>query len=145
MIVTERKMSEIFKEMAFTILKNPRALPSSEAMHAGLLVAHVAWNRELGESFPDEQYEAVLKEFSKSRPSMWKEFSTRNTRLMIEKLRVYKRINYPDDSRIVIICGMRESGVIHIEWVRASDKPKFDHMMSTAEEVFAGKSMGLPN
>ncbi len=44
-------MSQILKEMAMTLLKDPRAIPSSEAGHAALLPAHVAWNRSIGQKF----------------------------------------------------------------------------------------------
>jgi hypothetical protein len=39
------KMSDIFKEMALTLFRVPKAIPSSEAAHATLLLTHVAWNR----------------------------------------------------------------------------------------------------
>ncbi|MBF0154519.1 MAG: H-NS histone family protein [Magnetococcales bacterium] len=139
----EGKMSEIFREMALTLFKIPDAVHSSEAMHAGLLLSHVAWNRAVGERFSDKQYEDVLKVFEKSRPSMWKEFLIQDSRLMIDRLIDYKKSNYSLDSRIVVVCGMRESGIIHIEWVRASDKSEFDRLMQAVDIQSVARSAGL--
>jgi hypothetical protein len=43
-----RKLSEIMKEMAGTLLRNPAGVPSSEAVHVALLFANVAWNECVG-------------------------------------------------------------------------------------------------
>ena len=40
-----KKMSEIIKEMACTVMADPERVPSSEAAHASLLFAHTAWER----------------------------------------------------------------------------------------------------
>ena len=112
----EEKMSEIFKEMAMIILKDPKAIPSSEAAHACLLFSHVAWNRAVGEEFSDSECRAVLKKFEKSRPTLWEELRTRDWKLMVDQLVAYKKEHYPEDNRIVAICGMRGPGIIHVEW-----------------------------
>ena len=39
-----RKMSDIMKEMMEQLLRDPKAVPSSEASHVALLFANVAWN-----------------------------------------------------------------------------------------------------
>ncbi len=118
----ERKMSQILKEMAMTLLKDPGAIPSSEAGHAALLLAHVAWNRSIGETFLDASCRSVLREFEKSRPSLWKEFNTNDWKAMIEDLINYKEVHYPDDRRVVVVCGMRDPGFVRVEW-RYQDDP----------------------
>ena len=113
---SEKKISEIFKEMASVILKDPNAIPSAEAAHAGLLLSHAAWNRTVGEEFSDADCAKGLKKFEKSRPSLWNEFRDRDWKLMIEQLITYKTGHYSEDKRIVVICGMRAPGIIHVEW-----------------------------
>ncbi|MBF0585283.1 MAG: H-NS histone family protein [Magnetococcales bacterium] len=139
----EGKMSEILREMALTLFKKPDAAHFSEAMHASLLLSHVAWNRAVGENFSDKQYEDVLKVFEKSRPSMWKEFLIQDSRQMIDRLIDYKKTNYSSDTRIVVVCGMREGGIIHVEWVRASDKPEFDRLIQAVDMQSVARSAGL--
>jgi hypothetical protein len=113
---TEKKMSDIFKEMAFTVLKDPQAIPSSEAAHTALLLSHVAWNRAIGVGFADAAFKGILKTFEKARPSLWEEFPTKDWKNMIEQLIEYKKMHYPDDNRVVVVCGIKDPGVIHVEW-----------------------------
>ena len=119
---TERKMSRILKEMAKTLLKDPGAIPSSEAQHAALLLSHVAWNRAIGEAFTDSACREVLRELEKSRPSLWNEFATNNWKSMVGDLIRYKKIHHPDDTRVVVVCGIRDPGVVRVEW-RYRDEP----------------------
>jgi hypothetical protein len=112
----EKKMSEIMKEMASTVFKNPQAIPSAEAAHAALLFANVAWNRAVGENFADSECRTILRKFEKSRPTLWNEFNTRNWKALIAQLLEYKRQNYAADMRIIVVCGMRQPSVIHVEW-----------------------------
>ena len=51
-----RKLSGIVKELAESIMRDPRAVPSSETAHMALLLTHVAWNRVLGQPLPEAQY-----------------------------------------------------------------------------------------
>lgn len=112
----QRKMSEIFKDMALSVMKDPESRPSSEAAHAALLLAHVAWNRAVGEAFADLECKRLLRKFEKSRRSLWIELHSRDWKSLVSALIEYKNKNYPDDMRVVVICGMRE-GNIHVEWM----------------------------
>ena len=113
----KKEMSEIFKEMALTVMKDPKSTPSSEAAHTALLLAHVAWNRAIGETFTDLECKRILRKFEKSRRSLWIELKSRDWNSLISALIEYKIKNYPEDMRIVVICGMRE-GNIHVEWIQ---------------------------
>lgn len=116
-------MSDIFKEMSSTILKDPAAISSSEAAHAALLLSHVAWNRAIGEGLTDAACRGILRKFEKSRSSLWKEFPTKDWKSLIGLLIEYKKTHYPDDNRVVVVCGMRKPGVIHVEWKYAEKTP----------------------
>lgn len=119
----EKKMAEILKEMALTLLKDPDAIPSSEAGHAALLLSHVAWNRAIGEAFTDTACKAILKEFEKSRPTFWCELATEDWKAMVEGLIDYKKRHYPDETRVVVVCGIRDPGVVRVEW-KYRDEPR---------------------
>lgn len=112
----QKKMSEIFKEMALVVMKDPQSTPSSEAAHTALLLAHVAWNRAIGEAFTDLECKRILRKFEKARRSLWTELRSRDWQSLVSALMEYKDKNYPEDKRIVVVCGMRD-GNVHIEWM----------------------------
>ncbi len=120
--ISKRKMSQILKEMAMTLLKDPGAIPSSEAQHASLLLSHVAWNRANGEAFTDAACREILKELEQSRPSLCNEFTIKDWKAMFEDLISYKKKYHPHDTRVVVVCGMRDPGVVRVEW-RYRDQP----------------------
>ena len=112
-----KKMSEIFKEMALTLFRNPKSIPSTEAAYAALLFTHVAWNRAVGETFTDGECRKVLRTFEKSRRSLWAELRSRDWHVMINELIAYKNAHYPNDQRIVVVCGMTAKKNVHVEWM----------------------------
>ncbi len=110
-----KKMSEIMLEMAKTLLKDPID-PSNEAAHAALLFAHVAWNKANGiKGNSYRWYKKVLKEFEYSNIDLWDEFKVIVHGKIIKSLVAYKNEYYPEDFRIIRICGMRKNNV-HVEW-----------------------------
>jgi hypothetical protein len=112
-----RKLSEIMKEMAQTLLRNPSVEPSSEAAHAALMFANFAWNESVGLDVGREGYRNSWKKFEDSNPSLWDEFKSRDIDAMIDGLVEYKKKHYPDDLRRILVCGMVESGNVHVEWL----------------------------
>ena len=118
-----KKMSVIFLDMAEQLFKNPTAIPSSEAAHAALLLAHAAWNRSIGENFPDAECMKMIRIFEQNNSSFWKEFKTANWKAMITDLIAYKKRRHSKDKRIVFVCGMREDNV-HVEWMHPKDRGK---------------------
>jgi hypothetical protein len=117
--VTEqpRKLSEVMKEMAETLLRKPSADPSSEAAHAALLIANITWNECVGIDHARKGYLLALEEFEASRPTLWNECHSRDIDVMIDGLVLYKQANYPNDRRRILVCGMVESGNVHVEWL----------------------------
>lgn len=114
-----KKMSEIMREMATTLLKDP-INPSSEAAHAALLFAHVAWNKANGiKDISYRRYIKIIDEFEYSNTDLWDEFKVIVHGKIIKSLIAYKNEHYPKDSRIIHLCGMRKSNV-HVEWVDAA-------------------------
>lgn len=109
-----RPLSAIIKEMASTILRRPEAPPSSEAAHAALLLAHIAWNRRNDTQTPD--YRPMLGEFEASNPSLWDELKSTDPDELIAELAAYRERHHRDDQRYLVICGMRGESV-HAEWI----------------------------
>lgn len=109
------------KELALLSFKNPNVPPSSEAAHASLLFAQVAWNRTLGHDIKD--YKDLLKVFLRSNSNLWSEFKSRDSECLIEIMREAKESRYPADSRVVLVCGMRD-GNVHVQWCEEKDYPQ---------------------
>ena len=110
-----RKLSEIIKEMACAVLKDPVGEPSSEAAHAALLFAHVAWNRANGVDPTHADYSEVLREFEESNARLWSELKSANAEALIAELAGYKQTHYAHDRRHLIKCGM-VGDKVHVEW-----------------------------
>ena len=104
-----------------TCFRETKTVPSSEAVHAALLLANVAWNRALGLDVPD--YDDLLMVFTRSNPEFWSELQSGNTEALIETMRQAKEKLYPMDRRVVLICGLRESN-IRVEWCYEKDYPE---------------------
>lgn len=120
-MTTNSKMSEIMKDLAMMCFRDTRTVPSSEAVHAALFLASIAWNRTLGIDVPD--YEEPLMVFTRSKPELWSELRSGNTEALIETMRQAKEQLYPMDRRVVLICGMRE-GNVRVEWCYEKDYPE---------------------
>jgi hypothetical protein len=112
-----RKLSEIMKEMAETLLRNPSAEPSSEAAHVALMFANVAWNECVGMDHAREGYRSAWENIEAHNPALWNELTSNDIDAMIDGLVEYKKAHYPDDRRRILVCGMVESGNVHVEWL----------------------------
>jgi hypothetical protein len=115
------KMSEIMKELALLSFRHPENVPSSEAAHAALLFAQVAWNRTVGHDIAS--YEALLTVFLRSNPNLWSELRSRDPEQLIETMGRAKEQRYSADRRVVVVCGMRD-GNVHVEWCEEKDYPR---------------------
>jgi hypothetical protein len=113
------KLSEILKEMAWTLLRQPNR-PSSEAAQAALLLAHVAWGRSLGAPKPERGYRQVLAVLEADRPTLWEEMTDSDPDAIIASLVRLKEKRYPLDDRVIAVCGMLK-GNVHVEWREGSD------------------------
>jgi hypothetical protein len=121
------------KEMASTVFRNPEAVPSSEAAHAALLFAHIAWNQraDVGKRRPD--FRPMLKEFEASRPSLWDELISRDADALIGRLAAYRDAHHPHDFRYLVVCGISE-GKVHAEWCEPEQIPLLDRTKEKPRE-----------
>ena len=111
-----RKMSEIMKEMAERLLRNPDADHSPEAMHVALFFANVAWNESVGLDGEREGYRKAWEVIEAENPDLWTEFTSNDVPGMIDGLVRYKQTHYPDDRRRILTCGIPD-GKIRVEWL----------------------------
>ncbi len=133
--MVQQKMSDIMKELAISCFKNPDKPPSSEAAHAALLLAQVAWNRSLKQKM--SEYKKMLKVFLRSNPKLWTELKSNQPEKLIHRLQKAKKERYPEDARLILVCGIR-AGNVHVEWCeqeRFSDAV-FEEAMSRLERKY---------
>jgi len=115
------KLSAIMLELAQSAFASPKATPSSEAAHAALLFAEVAWNRTLGHD--GAGYQELLKVFVRSNPNLWSELRSRDPEALIEPMREAKESRYPLDVRVIVASGVRD-GNVRVEWCEEKDYPQ---------------------
>ncbi len=130
------KLSAIILELAQTAFAKPKAIPSSEAAHAALLFAQVAWNRELGRE--TEGYQDLLKVFVRSNPKLWSELSSRDPETLIKTMSQIKARRYSEDIRVIIVSGMRD-GNVHVEWCADKDYARASELAKKRLDLEYGK------
>ena len=113
------KISEIVKEMAEYLLRNPEEVPSSEAAHVALCFAHVAWNESVGLDGARDGFRIVWESLETDNPELWNELKSNDILAMIDELVEYKEARYSDDQRRILACGY-VNGNIRAEWVPAA-------------------------
>ena len=133
-------MSGIMNELATMCFRNTRTVPSSEALHASLLLANIAWNKALGRDVPN--CEELLMEFTRSNPKLWSELRSGNTEALIETMMKAKEQLYPKDRRVVLMCGMRE-GNVRVEWCDEKDYPHAEEL-ATQRLAALAEHYGVP-
>ena len=111
------KMSDIMKGMMEQLLRDPKAVPSSEASHVALFFANVAWNECVGLGAEREACCNVWQAIEAEKPDLWDELKSRDIDAMIDELVEYKKANYPDDRRRILTCGGTQHETIRVEWL----------------------------
>ena len=86
----KRPLSAIIKEMAVAALRQPKAAPSSEAAHAALLFAHVAWNQAGPVGAPGADYRPMLRDFEASNPRLWNELKSSDAEAQGDTMRAWQ-------------------------------------------------------
>ena len=114
-----RKISEMLKKMAESLLRNPHEEPSSEAAHVALCFANAAWNECVGLDHAREVYRNVWEEIEAENPELWSEFKSNDIDAMIDELVQYKNTHYADDGRRILTCGIPD-GKLRVEWLPAA-------------------------
>lgn len=112
----QRKLSDIFIEIALQGLKSPK-YGNSEVMHPLMILAHIAWQRETSDlNFMEGKYEKDFTKFNISRNKMKAELISTDWSEILLKMQEYKRVRFPDDKRIVTLCAYTPKGALRVEW-----------------------------
>ena len=114
-----RKMSEVMKEMAERLLRNPEGELSSEAMHVALMFANFAWNEAVGLGYPRARYRRAWEQIEAHNPDLWAEFKSNDVDALIDELVRFKTQHFPDDRRRILTCGI-PNGNVRMEWLPAA-------------------------
>jgi hypothetical protein len=110
-------MSDILKEMMEQLLRDPQAVPSSEASHVALFFANMAWNECVGMGTEREACRNVWQAIEAENPKLWDELKSKDIDAMVDELVAYKKAHFPNDRRRVLSCGGTTRGTIRVEWL----------------------------
>jgi hypothetical protein len=113
-----RKLSEIIKEMALRLFKEPDAAASLPAVEAAILLASAAWNAALGDHGLRDRHREMLGRFARDGRPSWPEFVSTDTDRLIAGLAEYKQARYPDDRRRIVAAETRSDGNVRVHWVQ---------------------------
>ena len=112
----QRKLSDIFIEIALQGLKSPK-FGHSEVMHPLMMLAHIAWQRETSDpNFMRGQYEKEFAKFNFEKKKLASELISTDWSVILQRMLEYKKLRFPDDNRIVILCGFTIHGTLRVEW-----------------------------
>jgi hypothetical protein len=112
----QRKLSDIFIEIALQGLKSPK-YGHSEVMHILMILAHIAWQRETSDpNFMEGKYEKDFEKFNISRNKFKAELISTYWSEILQRMQEYKRVRFPDDKRIVTLCAFTPKGTLRVEW-----------------------------
>ncbi|MCI0513864.1 hypothetical protein L0128_11680 [candidate division KSB1 bacterium] len=112
-----KKVSTAIIQMADLILNRPVRDVTTESAFAALMLATIAWNREVqsGDIVTGEEYQKAFATIKKEDPKFMKSLKSRDCEGLITTLRKFKRLNFPDDQRIIRRFSTTQSGTVRIE------------------------------
>ena len=117
----ERKLSDILIEVAMQGLKDPSA-GHSAVIHPLMWLAHVAWNREV--STPDYlqgRTDDFLAKFDIQKSVRRRDLISHDWENIVDRMRAYKRVRFPDDTRFITLCAYTPHGTLRVEFRRNGD------------------------
>lgn len=110
------KLSEIIKQMAQRLLKDPEAGSSEPATMAVLILASAAWNCAIGDNLMREKHRELIDQIDWQGVTPWEELRSSDTEQLIAELVDYKREHYPNDLRRVVATEMTPEGNVRVHW-----------------------------
>ena len=112
----QRKLSDIFIEVALQGLKSPK-FGQSEIMHPLMILAHIAWQRETSDpNFMEDQYEQEFEIFNFTKRKLKAELVSTNWSVILQRMQEYKKLRFSDDNRIVTLCEFTPRSTLRVEW-----------------------------
>ncbi len=138
----EQKLSELIKGMAWSLLKDPGAIPSAPAAQAALMLASAAWNSAVGDTVLRDQHRQVVDQIDWGGVTPWAELRPDDTDQLITELVHQKRERHPQDHRRIIGTEINSEGNVRVHWVEQEKvvTGKFGSASSRASAVKAKRS-----
>ncbi len=113
---SDRRLSDIIKEMALRLLKEPDAAASEPATVAILMLAGAAWNSAIGDNDARDRHRLLVSRIEWAGTSPWSELRSADTERLIDELVAYKREHYPDDLRHIVAAELSPEGNVRVHW-----------------------------
>jgi hypothetical protein len=112
-----KKGSEIAIEVTRVILNEPEC-PDIDVMTVGLLLFMEAWNAEVQQQkYVDlSRYKSGLLQFEARCPDLWSHFTSSSKDQLINQMRLYKKIHFPLEQRLILSAGINENGNVQVSW-----------------------------
>jgi hypothetical protein len=114
--IADRHLSEIIKEMALRLLKDPAVEYSEHAAMAVLILAGAAWNSAIGDNIMRDKHRELVDQIDWRGVTPWFELRSDDTELLIAELVDYKRTHYVNDLRRVVATELSREGKVRIHW-----------------------------
>ena len=112
----QRKLSDILIEIAMQGLKS-LASGHSEVMYPLMWLAHVAWNREVKDpGYLQAELKGILSGFGIQESVLRRELISEDWTTIVDKMRAYKKVRFPDDSRFITLCAYTPWGTLRVEF-----------------------------
>ena len=111
------RLSEMIREMALQLLKDPAAIPSAPAAQAALLLASAAWNSAVDAPGAREEIRAAVEQVDWSGVTPWVELRSADTDQLVAQLVELKHERHPNDRRRIIAAEMSPEGNVRVHWV----------------------------
>lgn len=112
----QRKLSDILIEIAMQGLKSPTS-GHSEVMHQLMWLAHVAWNREVKDlDYLRTELKSILSGFDIHESVLRRELISEDWTTIVDRMRAYKKVRFPDDSRFITLCAYTPQSMLRVEF-----------------------------
>lgn len=112
----DKKLSEIIKEMAQKILRDPESGSTEPATIAALMLAGAAWNSAIGDNVMREKHRELIDQIDWEGVTPWEELRNSDSEQLITQLVDYKRAHFPNDLRRVLATEMTPEGNVRVHW-----------------------------
>ena len=111
-----RKLSDMLIEIAMQGLKSPK-YGHSEVMHPLMLLSHIAWNRVTKSSdYMEGRYLSDVAKFQIPKSKFRQELISEDWEYILARMIDYKQARFPDDNRVITLCGFTPWGSLRVEW-----------------------------
>ncbi|MCK5689149.1 hypothetical protein KAI87_07760 [Myxococcota bacterium] len=146
-------LSEIIKEMATSVLKDPNTDTASDAtVKAVLMLASAAWNSANGDDTIHKQHRKLGAKLEWDGAPPYSELRSKNTDQLITELAMFKKKHYPRDRRNIMATEMTPEGNLRVHWAdptelsnaKPSNKNTHKNTSKKVKAILPGAQRGTP-